>query len=282
MVIVMKFLRKIFGQVRMTWPKVFIFAVITAAYTALINQVPFLYDTSFQDIAIRYECWIIFALFIVTNCDKWWDAALKCFVFFLISQPLIFLIEVPFSNEGFGLFRYYKQWFYITLLTLPGGAVAYLVKRRDLIATVVLSVATAFMSYLCIYYLDMTAHNFPNHLLSCIFCAVASVLLVFVMIDSVRNRAMACAVIVIALVVSYILLGVHLSKGTAVIELGDGSWSYVLDDDSVASVSIDEEGNATVTEEKKGSTMLTFTDSEGNVREYLVTVSGGDVLLGTF
>ena len=31
--------------------------------------------------------------------------AAKVFVFFLISQPLIYLFQVPFSQDGWGLFR---------------------------------------------------------------------------------------------------------------------------------------------------------------------------------
>ncbi len=41
------------------------------------------------------------------------------FFFFLISQPLIYLLQVPFSSMGFELFIYYKYWFIWTLLTIP-------------------------------------------------------------------------------------------------------------------------------------------------------------------
>ena len=92
----MKYIKKLFGEVNMTWPKVIIFAVVTAIYTALINQVPFFKYTSFRDIAISFECWILFAIIIIVNSKSGLDSALKTFVFFLISQPLIYLIEVPF------------------------------------------------------------------------------------------------------------------------------------------------------------------------------------------
>lgn len=93
-------LRNLFGNINMTWLKVIIFSVITGVYTGLINQVPFLTDTSFTDIAVSLEFWIVFAIFIIVNCKKWWDAVLKCFVFFLISQPLVYLVEVPFLGWG--------------------------------------------------------------------------------------------------------------------------------------------------------------------------------------
>ncbi|MEK5186196.1 hypothetical protein [Solibacillus sp. FSL W7-1324] len=93
-------IKKYFGQFTMTWPRVIFFALFTAVYTALINQVSLLKDTSFQDIAIYVDWWILFAVFIIVNCEKWWEAALKCFVFFLVSQPLIYLIEVPFLTSS--------------------------------------------------------------------------------------------------------------------------------------------------------------------------------------
>ena len=61
----MKVLHKIFGGINLTWLKVIILAVVTGIYTGLINQVPFLLDTSFRDIAISFEVWIFFGIFII-------------------------------------------------------------------------------------------------------------------------------------------------------------------------------------------------------------------------
>ena len=57
-------MKKYFGQFPMTWPRVIFLALVTAVYTALINQVSVLKDTSFQDIAIYLDWWILFAVFI--------------------------------------------------------------------------------------------------------------------------------------------------------------------------------------------------------------------------
>ena len=42
----------------MTWKSVLLFAFCAGVYTGLINQVPFLKNTSFTDIAVSYEVWI--------------------------------------------------------------------------------------------------------------------------------------------------------------------------------------------------------------------------------
>lgn len=55
--------------------------------------------------------------------------AAKVFVFFLISQPLIYLFQVPFSQDGRGLFRYYPFWFKWTIATIPMAFIGWYIKR---------------------------------------------------------------------------------------------------------------------------------------------------------
>ena len=88
----MKKLSAAFGTLPMTWPVVCAFAAIIGIYVGVINQIPILYDTSFRDIAVSYEWWVLFAVLIVSNCKNAKEAGLKCLVFFLISQPVIFLV----------------------------------------------------------------------------------------------------------------------------------------------------------------------------------------------
>ena len=66
----MKLLHKIFGGIHLSWLKVIILAVIMGIYTGLINQVPFLFDTSFRDIAISFEVWIFLGTFIIMNAKS--------------------------------------------------------------------------------------------------------------------------------------------------------------------------------------------------------------------
>ena len=178
----MEKIKKYFGEFNMTWSRVILLAIITAVYTALINQVSFLESTSFQDIAINLEWWFLFAIFIIVNCNKWWEASLKCFVFFLVSQPLIYLIEVPFYEYGWEIFQYYDYWFKITLLTLPGAVIAFQLKRKNWLSVLILSVATGYLSAASVRYFRAAMANFPNHLLSSIFCLALAVFFVFVFV----------------------------------------------------------------------------------------------------
>ena len=259
----------------MTWPRVILFAIITAVYTALINQVPFLYDTSFQDISINLECWILFAMLIITNCNKWWEASLKCFAFFLISQPLIYLIEVPFASMGWQLFQYYGHWARITLLTLPGAAIAFQVKKKSWLSVAVLAVATGFLSFSFVTYLRNTSTNFPHHLLSALFCVALALLLIFALFDKKQHLIASLLVVAVIIIVSVFITGRARSTD---IPLGEGEWSYTTTDDTIAKVEI-QDGKAKITAKKNGDAILTFESRDGTSREVEVTVSGGSVWL---
>lgn len=269
----MEGVKKYFGEFDMTWPRVIIFALAAAVYTAVVNLIPFLKDTSFQDIAITLECWILFAIFIIVNCDKWWEASLKTFVFFLVSQPLIYLIEVPFNPVGWGLFGYYRHWFILTLLTLPGAAIAFLIKKKNWLSVAVLSVATGYLAYAAVVYFYTVMASFPHHLLSCIFCLALAVFLVFVFLDEKNHRLAALAVILAVLIAGAIILK---PINTQELILGDGEWSCSVDDEFVATAEITD-NRAVIHAEGEGNTFMKFTNAEGETTEYYVSVVGGSI-----
>ena len=166
---VRKFLKKIFGGIEITWKQVIIFAIIAGVYTALMAMlVPD--GNSFHDIAVLPDAWVLLAILIIVNCKTPLDAALKTFVFFLISQPLVYLIQVPFNSMGWGLFGYYKYWFMVTLATFPGAFAAWFIKKDKWYSGVILSVATVLLVWLGVGYAKQCLASFPNHLLSTIYC----------------------------------------------------------------------------------------------------------------
>lgn len=277
----MQKIKKLFGEYNMTWPKVIIFAVITAVYTALINQVPFLKDTSFQDIAIAFECWFLFAIFIIVNCKTWWEASLKTFVFFLISQPLIYLIEVPFSDLGFDIFMYYRHWAVFTVLTLPGAAIAFLLKKKSWLSVPVLSVCTGYLGYMVISYGRTAKGNFPHHLLSAIFCFALAVFLIFVLLDEKKHRIAALAIFAAAIIGSAVFFN-YSNPTSAQIALEKGEWTCAIEDSSYFTVEITDENTAEVSAIKDGGSTVTFTSESGETVEYYVTVSGGGVTISQF
>jgi hypothetical protein len=164
-----KSLKKLFGGLNMTWKATIIFAIVLGVYTALVAMlVPD--NCSLHDIAVTFEWWILPAIIIIVNCKKPLEAALKTLVFFLISQPLVYLIQVPFSHMGWGLFQYYPFWFGVTLLTFPGAFIGWFIKKDKWYSGVLLSAMTFILIEMGVGYVNQTIEHFPSHLLSAIYC----------------------------------------------------------------------------------------------------------------
>ena len=197
----LKLLRKAFGGISLTWPKVIVGAVAAGVWTAVMALVPALQDTSFHAIAVTLEAWILFGLLIIMNSKSPLDAALKCFVFFLISQPLVYLIQVPFSRLGWQLFVYYKYWFIWTLLCFPMGFVGYYMKKGRWWGYLILLPMILLTAYSYVTYLGDFLFSRPRYALVVLFCAAAMILYPVAIFDSASIRragAAAGAVILVA------------------------------------------------------------------------------------
>ena len=194
----MQKLKKLFGEYNLTWPKLIIFSVIIGVYAGLIKVPLALKDTSFQDIAVYLEWWFFFGIFIISNCKTWHEASAKTFVFFLISQPLIYLVQVPFARLGWQLFMYYKRWAIATVLTIPGAAIAFLFKKKNWLSAVILAVPSAYMAWGAVNYAYSCSLHFPLHLLSTISCVLMAILFPLVLLDEKKHRIFNWAVFALA------------------------------------------------------------------------------------
>ena len=141
----MSIVKKIFGQIDMKWWKVIVFAVVMGVYTGCIAT--WISPSSwYHSIAVTVERWVLPAVLIIVNCKKPLESAIKTFAFFLISQPIVYLVQVPFSELGWHLFSFYRYWFIITLLTFPGGFIGWFIKRDDILAGLILSVVLVILA----------------------------------------------------------------------------------------------------------------------------------------
>lgn len=163
-------MKKIFGGINLTWPKVIVLGIIMGVYTAVIAMLPIAKDTSFSDLTVTFEVWILFGIFIIMNSKSAKDSALKCFVFFLISQPLVYLIQDVIT--GSNLFsQFYKYWFIWTVACLPMGFIGYYMKKDKWWGLIILTPILVLLGEEFGGYLSKTMFSFPRHLLTTIFCA---------------------------------------------------------------------------------------------------------------
>lgn len=237
-------IRKLFGGIDLTWPKLIIFAVIAGVYTALMALIPQLADTSFHTIAVTLEVWILFGIIIIMNSKSNLDSALKCFVFFLISQPLVYLIQVPFSEYGFGLFIYYKYWFILTVLCFPMGFIGYYMKKGKWWGYIILFPMIIVTAYSYYQYLGDFMFSTPRYILISLFCIAAMILYPLVIFEDKKiqkiGAAISVAVIIAATVLCIMRPQVYntdlFSSGDD--DLFDDTYSVYLDDPKYGDVSI--------------------------------------------
>lgn len=188
----------------MSWIAVIIFAMVMGIYTALMAM--FVPDgNSFHDIAATMEWWVLPAVLIIVNCKKPLEAALKTFVFFLVSQPLVYLIQVPFNEMGWGLFGYYPYWFKITLLTFPAAFIAWFIKKDKWYSALILSGATVLLTLTGVVNINSFIETPPNHLISIIYCFAMSLIFIFAILKKKSTRAICLAITIIAALIYGIL-----------------------------------------------------------------------------
>lgn len=168
-------MKKIFGGIDLNWKKVIIYAVIVGVYTALMAIIPQVRFTSLNTITATLEVWIFLGILIIMNSKSNMDSALKCLVFFLISQPLIYLLQVPFSWQGWNLFGYYKFWLLLTVLCFPMGYIGYYIKKDKWWGYLILFPMILITAYSYYTYLTYFSFYYPKYILISIFCAVAMI-----------------------------------------------------------------------------------------------------------
>ncbi len=200
-------MKKLFGGINLTWKKLIVFAILAGVYTAIMAIIRITKDTSFRDIAIMFEWWILFGIIIICNSKSPVDSALKCFVFFLISQPLIYLLQVPFSHMGWGLFGYYRYWFYWTLACLPMGYIGYYIKKKNLLSVIILSPMLVELVLLGLGYANRTIESFPHHLLSAISCFAMIIVIVLSIFDKTKLRLISFGISLVTLIAIILLEG---------------------------------------------------------------------------
>ena len=187
-------IQKLFGRINLTWPKLIIAAVIAGVFTAVMALIPALHYTSFHTITVSFEVWILFGILIIMNSKSNLDAGLKCFIFFLISQPLVYLIQVPFSELGWGLFGYYKFWFLLTLLCFPMGFIGHYMKKGKWWGYLILLPMIVLTAYSFLGYFSDFLFSMPRFILISVFCAAAMILYPVVIFENKTIKFVGAAI----------------------------------------------------------------------------------------
>ena len=282
-------MKKLFGKIDLSWKKLIIFAIIAGTYTAIMAMLPIAKDTSFADITISFEVWILFGILIIMNSKSAKDSALKCFVFFLISQPLVYLIQDIINHSNLFL-TYYRFWIIWTICTIPMGFIGYFMKKDKWWGLIILTPMLIFLGSHYSGFLGQTIYNFPYHLLSTLFCII-TLLLYPICIFSNKKVKIAGTIIsaLIILTMSIITLFNNTTYNTVVLtnngEAGavfDNTYIVYLEDSRYGDVSIKyddaiEDYLVEAKFKKAGKTNLILEDSNGNKEIYEIYIKNNDL-----
>lgn len=202
--------KRLFGDLPMTWPIVLIFGAAAGIYAGVMNSIPALANTSFHDISVSHEWWVIFAFIIASNCKKSWESALKIFVFFLVSQPLCYVAEVLLGavSANMAIYYYTAVWGPATLLTLPGGFIAYFITRQNPLGWIILGLGCTIQSLLGCHYFGVMLKTPPFHLLTVAACFGSIFFMTWQMQRDTKGRLITLAVCALATlaIVGYLFL----------------------------------------------------------------------------
>ena len=264
-------LKKLFFHTKMTWLRVILMALCCGVIPGLLMVPGFLEFSSLQQPGISYEFWVLMAMLIALNCDKALEAGLKTFVFFLISQPIIYLVQVPFSSMGWELFQYYPRWGILTLFTLPGGMLAWYTKKGNYLSALLLAGVCGLLCVQIPALVRQMLNHFPLGTLAVLF-DVAEIVFFPLLLLKKRPRYLALGLCLLALVFG--LWQDHSvnagGQGTYSIELADAGPYTVLPDYEGSGASV--EGNTlSIVVDYYAYVDIGLTDGEGN--EFTVSFS---------
>ena len=251
----------------MSWLAVIIMAVASAVVTVVFLQVPIFKNTSFERMGVDFEAWFVFALLIMPNSKSPLDSALKTFVFFLVSQPLIYLMQVPFSDMGWSIFSYYKNWIVWTLLTIPMAFVGWFLRKRNWLSLLILSPAIVFLAGTAASVLTDTFYEPPYLLVAGLFCLGQVAVYTFAFTENKWQKLAVLAAVIITAVIVVIKVGNVEISGQSVLPEG---YSYSenaeisVEDSGIAAVELTDpkEGFVYINGNKFGETKFTVTDGD--------------------
>ena len=197
-------MEKIFGGLNLTWKKLIVLSIIIGIYAGIIAMIPIAIDTSFTDLTVTFEVWILFGIIIITNSKSAKDSALKCFVFFLISQPLIYLTQDLIKHSSLFI-TYYRNWIPWTIACIPMGFIGYYMKKDKWWGLLILTPMLLFLSIFYSEYLSKTIFSFPKHLLTTIFCMITLIIYPLYIFKNKKNRIIGTTISATIIIVMTIL-----------------------------------------------------------------------------
>ncbi len=280
-------MKKLFGGLNLTWPKIIIGAILIGIYGGLVCIIPNVNESSLHDMAVTFEVWILFGILIIMNSKTPKESALKCFVFFLISQPLIYLVQdIIIPRNPSRLFTFYKYWLLWTVACVPMGYIGHYMKKDKWWGYLILLPMIILLTYSYITYLPLLFYTFPYHLLTVIFVIASLIIYPIVLFDNKNIKRIGIIISTLIIIIFGFLSFNNQHTYDTQILFSDGSYYFndtykvTLEDESFGTLKIEkftdlgEEGIYKVQAvfKKVGETRFTLESPEGDKKVFNLVV----------
>jgi len=198
-------INKLFKDTKIGYKETIIISIFVGIFCGIFGGLPFLSDSSFTDMAGGYEFWVVSAVIICVNSKKFYEAGLKCGLYFLITQPIQFYLQaLLYSHNYMQAFYSFKTWLPIIILTLPGGMIAYFSKKENIFGSTILGLGNAIIGICFISYIKAFINNPPWHLLSSLFSVSSIIVMSLCLQSKKKNRAISIGVALLICIVIWI------------------------------------------------------------------------------
>ena len=180
-----------------------------------------------------------------------------------------YLLQVPFSQMGWGLFMYYRYWFMWTLLTFPMAFVGWYIKKRNWLSLLILLPVVGFLTFTYADAFLFAAKHFPYMLITALFCLLQVVVYLYTFTGKWLQRALGFFV-PLAAVLAFALFTPQLEMYTNVLLPGSppisSAATVVNGNEDVALVTVGDNGTGftmlNVEAHQYGSTDVQVTDGD--------------------
>ena len=242
-------MKRLFGGLNISWKKIIIWAILIGVLCGMIAMIPELNDTSINNINVSFEVWIFIGILIIMNSKSAKESALKCFVFFLISQPLIYLVQVPFSEYGWQLFKFYIPRLIYTIACLPIGFAGFYMKKNKWWGLLILIPVLVLLTFMYGTYLSKVFFSFPYHLLTTLFCLVTLIIYPLFIFKDKKIRIVGLIISILLIIGMSIWSFTHKSEYNTILFVSGENYQF------------DDTYNIYLTDEKFGTISLTYDES---------------------
>ena len=211
------------------------------------------------------------------------DSALKCFVFFLISQPLIYLVEVPFNSLGWGLFVYYKTWFIWTILTIPMGYIGYYIKKDKWYSLLILVPLLLLLGSGINAAITNFKYGFPKHIINLLFIITSFIMYPILLFNDKKIKF--TGLIISIAIMLFFGIGPMINSSTydTTVKCSDenivfdDTYKAYLEDDSYGTLNISYNKDIEVycidaSFRKQGDTKVVIENPSGNKQSYDINI----------